>query len=64
MKNLEFAEKQNITTIYSLYYREFNKDDKMINKVKEFKSDDARAKFIEKLIEKGKLAEIVSFSES
>ena len=48
------------TTTYGLRWIEINKRFELVNKEREFKSADARTKFIDKLMESGNLYEITA----
>ena len=54
------ATRNNETTTYGLRWIEINKRFELVNKEREFKSADARTKFIDKLMESGNLYEITA----
>jgi hypothetical protein len=54
------ATRNNETTTYGLRWIEINKRFELVNKEREFKSADARTKFIDKLLASGNLYEITA----
>ena len=54
------ATRNNETTTYGLRWIEINKRFELVNKEREFKSADARTKFIDNLMESGNLYEITA----
>ncbi len=50
-------------TTYSICWSEFDRNDYLVTKTKDFKSEHARSKFIEKLEQKSNFNEILAYCE-